>query len=106
MKELYLDISTLVSSFRWSADIGDVGNVDSRQSIEHSGIERGSKVLVEYTTVSYPGKRAKEGEPGFNPGCTLQLLSLGLLGSRYIYLSKIYIISLFSQPCHSATQVP
>src|SRR5205814_5270068 len=67
MKELYLDISTLISSFRWSVDIGDVGNVDSRRSIEHSDIERGSKVLVEYTPVSYPGKRAKEVEPGFNP---------------------------------------
>ena len=39
-------------------------------------------MLVEYTPVSYPGKHAKEGEPGFDPGCTLQLLSVGLLGSR------------------------
>ena len=66
----------------WSADIGDVGNVDSRRPIEHSEIERGSKVLVEYTPVLYPGKRAKEGEPGFDTGCTLQLLSVELLGSR------------------------
>jgi hypothetical protein len=66
----------------WNADIGDVGNVDRRRPIEHSDIERGSKVLVEYTPVSYPGRRAKEGDPGFDHGCTLQLLSVGLLGSR------------------------
>ncbi len=66
----------------WNADIRDVGNIDRRRPIEHSEIERGSKVLVEYTPVSYPGKHAKEEDPGFDPGCTLQLLSVGLLGSR------------------------
>lgn len=66
----------------WNADIGDVGNVDRRRPIEHSEIERGSKVLVEYTPVSYPGRRAKEEDPGFDPGCTLQLLSVGLLGAK------------------------
>ena len=66
----------------WNADIGDVGNIDRRRPIEHSDIEHGAKVLVEYTPVSYPGKRAKEEDPGFDPGCTLQLLSVGLLGSR------------------------
>jgi len=66
----------------WNADIGDVRNVDRRRAIEHSDIERGKKVLVEYTPVSYPGRRAKDGDRGFDPGCTLQLLSVGLLGSR------------------------
>jgi len=66
----------------WSADIGNVGNVDRRQPIEHSDIECGAKVLVEYMPVSYPGRRAKEGVLGFDPGCTLQLLSVGLLGLR------------------------
>jgi hypothetical protein len=66
----------------WSADMGDVGNVNRRRPIQHSDIERGAKVLVEYTPVSYPGRRAKEEDPGFDPGCTLQLLSVGLLGSR------------------------
>jgi hypothetical protein len=55
----------------WSADIGDVANIDRRRPIEHSGIERGAKVLVEYTPVSYPGRHAKEGDPGYDPGCTL-----------------------------------
>src|SRR5579859_2081157 len=66
----------------WNADIKDVGNIDRCRPIEHSDIEHGSKVLVEYTPVPYPGRHAKEGDPGFDPGCTLQLLSVGLLESR------------------------
>ena len=66
----------------WSADMGDVGDVNRRRPIQHSDIECGAKVLVQYTPVSYPGRCAKEEDPGFNPGCTLQLLSVGLLGSR------------------------
>jgi len=76
-----LDMMKLFADL-WSADIVDVGNVDSHQPIEHSDIECGSKVLVEYTPVSYPRKCAKEEDTGFDPGCTLQLLSVGLLGSR------------------------
>ena len=32
----------------WKADIGDVGNIDTRRPIEQSDIERGIKVFVEY----------------------------------------------------------
>ena len=52
----------------WNMNIGDVSNIDRRRPIEHLEIECGSKVLVEYTPVSYPGKRAKEEDPGFDLG--------------------------------------
>src|SRR5947207_10778573 len=66
----------------WDGRNIDVHDIDSRVPLSINDIEEGAKVFVEYTIVSYFGRKAKNGEEGFNPGCTMKLLSVGLLGQQ------------------------
>lgn len=70
-----------------------VRNEDLRSSVSVDRIKRGLTVWVEYTIVPYTGKTAtKKDDNKFDPGCTLRLLSIGMLSgtadeSRYNFES-------------------
>ena len=42
-------------------------------------IEPGCVVMVEYVVTCYSGRKSSPGNVGFLPGCSLKLLSIGLL---------------------------
>ena len=64
----------------WDArGMADLMDVQERVPIDSSRIERGKKVFVEYTIIPYAGKESDGSEQGFSGGCTLKLLSIGLL---------------------------
>ena len=73
------DIGTDFQSAWDGRRILDVKDPDQRKRIPASYIKESSKVYVEYSVVPYVGKEGKDGEEGFPPGCTLKLLSVGLL---------------------------
>ena len=63
------------------------GDVDEDDKISPSWLNNGSKVLVEYTPVTWSGKRAKNGEASFGNGCTLKLHSILLFEDKYNFQS-------------------
>ena len=77
----FISKEDLEEEFReaWDGRNIDVHDIDSRVPLSINDIEEGAKVFVEYTIVSYFGRKAKNGEEGFNPGCTMKLLSIDLL---------------------------
>ena len=48
-----------------------------------SRLNNGSKVLVEYTPMTWSGKKAKNDEASFGNGCTLKLQSILILEDKY-----------------------
>ena len=68
--------------FVWDGQAIDPHDVDQCQCIPASTIQNGRQVMIEYTVVPYVGKKTKEGDQGFLPGCSLKLLSIGLLGNK------------------------
>jgi hypothetical protein len=61
-------------------EIPDIHDISKRRRLSSSKIVEGCKVLMEYTIVLYGAKRASGNDPGFGSGCSLRLLSIGLLG--------------------------
>src|SRR5947207_10081669 len=59
--------------------LADLDDYEQRPSLSASAIEPGTKVLIEYTVVTYGGRKSTDDDRGFNPGCTLSLLSVGLV---------------------------
>jgi hypothetical protein len=54
------------------------GHLRSSVSVNH--VKKGVMVWVEYTIIPYMGKKpTKENDAKFDPGCILQLLSIGML---------------------------
>jgi len=72
------DIGDEYKSIWDGRDVEDVNNPDNRHKISADMITEGSRVMLEYSVVPYLGQVRKEGE-SFLPGCTLKLLSIGLL---------------------------
>ena len=58
--------------------VDDLDDPDNRHKIPADMITEGSWVKLEYSVVPYLGQDRKDGE-SFLPGCTLKLLSIGLL---------------------------
>jgi len=58
--------------------VKDLNNPDNRHKISADMINDGSQVMIEYSLVPYLDLDRKDGE-SFQPGCTLKLLSIGLL---------------------------
>lgn len=59
--------------------MSDIQNVTERNKLPAQQIEVGSNVVVEYTIVPYLGRKATDKDEGFSAGCSLELLSVGLL---------------------------
>jgi hypothetical protein len=59
-----------------------VRNIDSRRRASLDKVKTGSGVYIEYSMSAYLGRQADpaNGRKAFSPSCTLQLLSVGLLG--------------------------
>jgi len=54
-------------------------DVDRRVPISADVIEPGCVVMVEYVVTCYSGRKSSPNNVGFRPGCSLKLLSIGLL---------------------------
>lgn len=59
----------------------DFANIWSQEDSDSGGlpvseVEEGVEVVVDFTPIRYLGKRAKGGDTGFGPGCTLRLNSI------------------------------
>jgi hypothetical protein len=60
-------------------DILDLDNVDLRLPLRPSDVDAGTNVLIEYAVIPYLGQKESKDNPAFDPGCTLSLLSVGVL---------------------------
>lgn len=71
----------LASEFKyvWNGVGIDLDDIDQRKKISAGEVKDGRVVLVEYTPVPYAGREATDESDGFEPGCSLQLLSIGVL---------------------------
>jgi hypothetical protein len=58
----------------------ELTDVERRIPISADVIEPGSVVMVEYVVTCYSGRKSSSDNAGFLPGCSLKLLSIGLLG--------------------------
>jgi hypothetical protein len=58
--------------------VDDVTDVEQRIRLGIDGVEEGDQVLVEYTISPYSTRKAKGNDIGFDPSCSLKLLSIGL----------------------------
>ena len=54
-------------------------DVERRVPISADVIEPGCVVMVEYVVSCYSGRKSSPDNVGFLPGCSLKLLSIGLL---------------------------
>ena len=63
----------------WNGVGIDWGDVDQRKKLAAEEVKEGRMVMVEYTPVPYGGREATEEADGFEAGCSLQLLSIGVL---------------------------
>ena len=63
----------------WNGVGIDWTDVDQRKRITADKVKHGRSVIVEYTPVPYDGKEADDESDGFEGGCSLQLLSIGVL---------------------------
>jgi hypothetical protein len=57
----------------------ELTDVERRVPISADVIEAGCMVIVEYVVTCYPGRKSSPDKISFSPGCSLQLLSIGLL---------------------------
>ena len=62
--------------------IANIYNVDARQKLIPDDIKAGTNVLLEYSITQYIGRKPKENVSGYNSGCTLTFLSIGLLPKK------------------------
>ena len=56
-------------------------DVDERKQISSWDIDVRNKVVVKYIVIPYLGRKAGKDDEGFSAGCSLELLSIGLLNS-------------------------
>jgi hypothetical protein len=65
--------------FVWNGAEVDWSNVEKRKKLTVDDVKEGATVVVEYTPLSYLGRTGTDGVDGFESGCSLQLLSIGVL---------------------------
>ena len=63
-------------------DIDDLSDIDRRLGLGIDDVEEGDQVMIEYTIAPYSGRKGKGTDVGFDPGCTLKLLSIGVLDKQ------------------------
>ena len=60
----------------------NMSDINERIPLPADKIDAGKNVLVEYTIVPYLGRKATDKDEGFSAGCSLELLSVGLLSDE------------------------
>ena len=63
----------------WNGVGIDWSDVDQRKKLAAEEVKEGRSVIVEYTPVPYSGREATDKADGFEAGCSLQLLLIGVL---------------------------
>jgi hypothetical protein len=63
----------------WDGRNIDIGDIDARKKLSVDEIQEGTKVFVEYAITPYVGRKSRPNIKGFEPGTSLELLSVGLL---------------------------
>jgi hypothetical protein len=71
----------------WVTTSDDLEDMSSRSRIAPSVIDKGNRVFIEYSIQPYRGRAARGTEPGFGPGCSLVLLSVGMLERERLELN-------------------
>ncbi len=59
----------------------ELTDVERRVPISIEAIEPGSVIMVEYVIICYSGRKSSPDSIGFLAGCSLKLLSIGLLAA-------------------------
>ena len=54
-------------------------NVEERKQVTTEEVKQGQRVTVEYTPTPYVGRKGTSKVDGFQSGCSLELLSIGIL---------------------------
>jgi hypothetical protein len=65
--------------FVWNGIGVNWSNIEERKRMAVEEVKEGTTVVVEYTPMAYMGKNATDNMGGFESGCSLQLLSVGVL---------------------------
>jgi hypothetical protein len=65
--------------FVWNGVGVDWRDVEKRKRMTIEEVKEGATVVVEYTPLAYTGRVETENVSGFESGCSLQLLSIGVL---------------------------
>ena len=65
--------------FIWNGVEVNWSNVEERKRSMAEEVKEGTTVVVEYTPLSYLGRTGTDEVDGFESGCSLQLLSIGVL---------------------------
>ena len=63
----------------WDGRGIDVHNVRARLPLSPDDVKEGTRVFLEYAITPYVGKKVRQDIDGFEPGTTLELLSIGVL---------------------------
>jgi len=71
----------LDSAFKYVWNGVDVNwrNIEERKHVAAEEVKEGKLVIVEYTPTPYVGRNGTAEVSGFQSGCTLELLSIGIL---------------------------
>lgn len=65
--------------FIWNGAEVNWSKVEERKKAAMDEVKEGATVVIEYTPLSYLGRIETDGVAGFESGCSLQLLSIGVL---------------------------
>jgi hypothetical protein len=65
--------------FVWNGAGVDWNNIEERTKLAVEEVKEGTSVVIEYTPLSYLGRNGTDEVNGFENGCSLQLLSIGIL---------------------------
>ena len=65
--------------FVWNGVAVNWSNVEERRKLAAEEVKDGATVVIEYTPLSYLGRTGTDEVDGFESGCSLQLLSIGVL---------------------------
>ena len=69
----------LAFKYIWSGVKVNWRNIEERKQLTTEEVKQGKRVMIEYTPVPYVGRKGTAEVDGFQSGCTLELLSIGVL---------------------------
>ena len=73
----------LDSAFKYvwnGVDVKNWRNIEERKQVTTEEVKVGKRVIIEYTPMPYVGRNGTSEVEGFQSGCSLELLSIGILG--------------------------
>jgi hypothetical protein len=73
------DLSNAFQNVWDGRNVVDISDIEQRHPLGIDDVEEGDEVMVEYTITPYSGRKPKGTDPGFEAGCSLKLLSVGVL---------------------------